>query len=206
MVLLGIYTVFLSRLSGQEDIIIGSPLAGRNHPDLQSIIGMFVNMVVFRNFSPGEKTFLQFLKELKETTMEALENQEYPFEELVEQLGIRRDASRNPLFSVTFAMLNTGISRDRETKPSRIKGYSVEQRMSKFDLGLEALETNEKLFLTFLYRIKLFRTQTIKRYSNYMKEIISVVLKNKNIRLKDISIAYDLVEPETIIPKAEFKF
>jgi acyl carrier protein len=206
MVLLGIYTVFLSRLSGQEDIVIGSPLVGRNHPDLQSIIGMFVNMVVFRNFSPGEKTFLQFLKELKETTMEALENQGYPFEELVEQLGIRRDASRNPLFNVTFAMLNTEISRDRETKPSRIKGYSVEQRMSKFDLGLEALETNEKLFLTFLYRIKLFRTQTIKRYSNYLKEIISVVLKNKNIRLKDISIAYDLVEPETIIPKAEFRF
>ncbi len=138
--------------------------------------------------------------------MEALENQDYPFEELVEQLGIRRDASRSPLFNVTFTMLNTGISQDRETKPARIKSYSIERRMSKFDLGLEVGEANEKLLLTFLYSSKLFKKQTIKRYSNYLKEIISVVLKNNNIRLMDISIDYDLVEPEAIVPKAEFKF
>jgi acyl transferase domain-containing protein/acyl carrier protein len=216
MVLQGIYAVFLSRLSGQEDIVIGSPILGRRRTDLQSIIGMFVNMLVFRNFPSVEKTFPQFLKELKQTVIEALENQDYPFEELVERLEIRRDASRNPLFNVTFAMLDTKISqvprspqapREQESKSLGIKRVTSEHRMSKFDLGLEVLGTDyDKLSLTFLYSTKLFKEETIKRYSNYLKQIISVILKNKNIRLKDISIGYDLVEPEAIVPQVDFKF
>jgi amino acid adenylation domain-containing protein len=102
MVLLSVFNILLSRLSNQEDIIVGTPVAGRRHADLEPIIGMFVNTLALRSHPIGEKTFRQFLSEVKTQTLEAFENQDYQFEELVEQVEVKRDAGRNPLFDVMF--------------------------------------------------------------------------------------------------------
>ena len=88
MVLLAGFNVLLSRYSGQEDIIIGSPIAGRPHADLQNIIGMFVNTLAMRNYPVGNKSFLEFLEEVKQGALEAYEHQDYQFEELVEKVEI----------------------------------------------------------------------------------------------------------------------
>ncbi|PWI59106.1 plipastatin synthetase, partial [Bacillus subtilis] len=98
MVLLAAYTAFLSRLSGQEDIIVGSPIAGRPHKDLEPILGMFVNTLALRTRPEGGKPFVQYLQEVRETALEAFEHQDYPFEELVDKLELTRDMSRNPVF------------------------------------------------------------------------------------------------------------
>ncbi|MCU0286922.1 MAG: amino acid adenylation domain-containing protein, partial [Acidobacteria bacterium] len=98
MILLAIMTIFISKLSGQEDIIIGTPISGRSHPDLEHIIGMFANTIALRNYPAGEKTFVEFLDEVKENCLEAFENQDYPFEYLVEKLSVSRLPGRNPLF------------------------------------------------------------------------------------------------------------
>ncbi|MCP4149728.1 MAG: non-ribosomal peptide synthetase, partial [bacterium] len=97
MVLLAIFNIFLAKMSTLEDIVVGTPVAGRRHDDLKLIIGMFVNTLAIRNLPEGKKTFNQFLRDVKETTLSAFENQEYPFEDLVDKVDINRDVSRNPL-------------------------------------------------------------------------------------------------------------
>ncbi|HLP58794.1 MAG TPA: condensation domain-containing protein, partial [Candidatus Deferrimicrobium sp.] len=108
MLLLALYTIFLSKLSNREDIVVGTPVAGRRHDDLEKIIGMFVNTLATRNYPAGEKMFRDFLAEVKEKTLKAFENQEYPYEDLVEKVTAIRDVSRNPLFDTMFVLQNTG--------------------------------------------------------------------------------------------------
>ncbi|MGN4562436.1 condensation domain-containing protein, partial [Bacillus cereus group sp. MYBK5-2] len=107
MVLLAAYTTLLAKYSGQEDIIVGTPIAGRTHADLEPIIGMFVNTLAIRNYPEGDKTFYMYVQEVKETMLNAYENQEYPFEELVQKVNIKRDMSRNPLFDTMLVLQNT---------------------------------------------------------------------------------------------------
>ena len=116
MVLLSVFNILLAKLSDQQDIIIGTPVAGRGHDDLQSIIGMFVNTLALRNFPGREKSFTSFLAEVKERTLTAFENQYYPFEELVDHLLLNRDTGRNPLFDVMFALQKYGNTRNRDTR------------------------------------------------------------------------------------------
>ncbi|MCP4156737.1 MAG: amino acid adenylation domain-containing protein, partial [bacterium] len=97
MMLLTLANIYLSKLTGQEDIVIGTPVAGRGHADLEQVIGMFVNTLALRNKPTGEKTVKQFLAEVKNKTLEAFENQDYPFEQLVNKIEVNRDAGRNPL-------------------------------------------------------------------------------------------------------------
>nr|WP_250191373.1 condensation domain-containing protein [Bacillus velezensis] len=94
MVLLAAYNTLLARLSGQEDIIVGSPIAGRPHKDLEPILGMFVNTLAIRTEPKGDKRFTDYLAEVRQAALEAYEHQDYPFEELVERLGVQRDMSR----------------------------------------------------------------------------------------------------------------
>ena len=109
MVLAASYSTFLSKLSGQSEVIVGSPAAGRPHADLSRIIGMFVNTLAIRTRPEGDKPFSAFLEEVKETTLGAFEHQDYPFEELIEKLNIQRDMSRNPLFDAVFSMQNADL-------------------------------------------------------------------------------------------------
>jgi NAD(P)-dependent dehydrogenase (short-subunit alcohol dehydrogenase family)/acyl carrier protein len=93
MSILAVYTILLYKLNGQEDIVVGTPIAARRHADLETIIGMFANTLALRNYPCAEKTFHQYLKEIKERTLAAFENQEYQFEALVEKVSVRRDTS-----------------------------------------------------------------------------------------------------------------
>jgi len=209
IMLLTIYTILLSKLSGQEDIIVGAPIAARRHVDLEGIIGMFVNTLAMRNYPAGEKTFQVFLKEIKEATLEAFENQEYPFEELVDKVNITRDAGRNPLFDVMFVLQNfydaSGIG---SISGERIEGF--EQEIAKFDLTLAANEESEKLYFSMEYCTKLFKEENILRFIQYFKKIISSVIKDPGQRLAEIEILSaeekswilnNLNDPETIYPK-----
>ncbi|MCP5054446.1 MAG: hypothetical protein GY940_45180, partial [bacterium] len=98
--LLSIFNVFISKITGQEDIIIGSPVAGRRHADLETLIGMFVNTLAIRNRTDRNDSFKRLLHQVKSNTVKAFENQDYPFEELVHQLGANPDLNRNPLFHI----------------------------------------------------------------------------------------------------------
>jgi amino acid adenylation domain-containing protein len=187
MVLLSIYYVLLSKLSGQEDIVVGTPVGGRRHADLSPIIGMFVNTLPLRNYPLGKKTFNTFLQEIKTRTLEAFENQDYPFEELVEKAAVKRDTSRNPLFDVMFAMQNIGIE-EVEIPGLKLQPYQYENNTSKFDLMLQAAAGEDNLLFTFEYSTNLFKDAAIQRFVTYFKKVISDILENPLVKLSEIEI------------------
>jgi hypothetical protein len=139
MVLLAVFNVLLSRLSGQQDLVVGSPAAGRRHADLEKIIGMFVNTLALRNYPEGEKTFKEFLLEVKERTLEAVENQDYPFEELVEKVSIIRDAGRNPLFDVMFTFTDVNADAGEEAVGTASPPHRPARDSSPYDYRDQAV-------------------------------------------------------------------
>ncbi|MGE5340608.1 MAG: amino acid adenylation domain-containing protein [Candidatus Omnitrophota bacterium] len=187
MTLLAIYNIFLSKLSTQEDIVIGSPVVGRRHVDLEKIIGMFVNTLALRNYPSQEKRFLDFLEEVKENALKAFENQDYPYETLVEQVVLNRDTGRNPLFDTMFVLQNTGFP-SLELPDLRLYPHEYENRTSKFDLTLTGVEENDQLVFTFEYSTQLFREETIERFIAYFKNVITDAIENKNRRISDFEI------------------
>ncbi|MFD2672224.1 condensation domain-containing protein, partial [Marinicrinis sediminis] len=110
MVMLAAYQVLLYKYTGQEDMIVGSPAAGRKHADTSRIIGMFVNTLALRSYPEGTKSFRSFLGEVQHNVLQAFDRQDYPYEQLIERLKIKRDLGRNPLFDTMFAMQNMAQS------------------------------------------------------------------------------------------------
>jgi len=185
MILLAVFNILLSKYSGQEDIVVGSPIAGRPHADLENIMGMFVNTLAIRNQPKGTKTFRAFLEEVKINALKAYENQDYQFEELVEKLDVKRDMSRNPLFDVMFAMQNTEMG-EIAIEGLRFKKYGRESKISKFDITLDAVETGERIGLSIEYCSRLFNKETIERMTGHLKNIISRVTENPDTELDEI--------------------
>ena len=134
------FMILLRTYSRQEDIIVGTVFAGRNHRDLENMAGMFVNTVAMRGYRAKVKTVRAFVEEMQQVYLEAEENQDYPFEELVETLGIRREVSRNPLFDVMFVLQNNEREDDR-LMDAGISGLTDEHTVSKFDITLNAIAT-----------------------------------------------------------------
>jgi len=199
MVLVAVFNILLSKLSGQEEIIIGTPIAGRRHTDLEKIIGMFVNTLSLRNYPAGNRTFRELLGDVKERLLTVFENQEYPFEELVDKLSVNRDIGRNPLFDIMFILQNmdTG-SADQDQEPEFETGRPVQPdfpqeyenivQTAKFDLTLSAMERGRGLFLSFQYCTKLFKKETVERFIDYFKKIVSIAVNEPGIRLSEIEI------------------
>jgi amino acid adenylation domain-containing protein len=192
MFIVSVFTILLSKLSGQEDIIIGTPIAARRHADIKNIIGMFVNTLALRNQPQGEMTFSAYLAEIKVKTLNAFENQEYQFEDLVEKVLVNRDTSRNPLFDVMCVLQNTfdeppGITTKKEEN-FKITSHPYECNISKFDLTLDAVERPGKLYFSFEYCTKLFRKETVLKFAQYFKNIIYRIIENLDSRLSRLEI------------------
>ncbi|HLP62188.1 MAG TPA: amino acid adenylation domain-containing protein, partial [Candidatus Deferrimicrobium sp.] len=187
MVLLATYTLFLAKVTNQEDMIVGSPVAGRRHADLEKIIGMFVNTLAMRNFLPGEKSFSDYLVEVKENTLKAFENQDYPYEDLVERLVTGRDTSRNPLFDTMFVLQNAHIQA-LEIPGLHLTPHEYGHKTAKFDLTLSAVEEEGRLLLTFEYCTQLFKAETIDRFITYFKNIVDQVSADKYRKLSNFEI------------------
>lgn len=198
MNLLAVYYVLLSKYSGQEDIVIGTPIVGRQYADLQNMIGMFVNTLVLRNLPQGEKTFIEFLEEVKENTSLAYDNQDYQFEMLVEKLELKRDLSRNPIFDTMFTLLNlTNSSEIFSIEDLRFTPYKFEQKASKFDLSLTALEADKRIVFNLEYCIKLFKKATVEQLSKHLLNLIKNVLENPQIKISEIPMV--LKEEEELV-------
>jgi amino acid adenylation domain-containing protein len=196
MVLLTAFYTLLSRLSNREDIIVGTPVVGRRHADLDKIIGIFINVLAMRGFPAAEKSFTSFLAETRDITLAAFDNQDYPFEDLVERKSVKRDMSRNPVFNVLFSWQDSFTSRERtpgiEKEDLRINPYEYESNASQFDLSLAAFTVADTLHLSFQYCIKLFKPTTVSRFITYFKNIISGVLHDPGVKLAEI----DIMSPE----------
>jgi len=187
MVLLALFSIFLSKISGQQDIVVGTTVEGRGHEDLARVIGIFVNFLALRQYPKREMTFVNFLKEVKENTLSAFENQDYPFEDLVEKVMDNRDSSHNPLFDVMFQFQAATLGQGK-TEGLKAKPYQYNVNQSKLDLTLWVTETRKTLVCSFEYCTKLFKEDTIQCFSNYLKEIVRYVLAAPSGTLADIEI------------------
>ncbi len=196
MLLLAIYNIFLARLSGLEDIVVGSPTAGRIHADLEPLIGMFINTLPLRNYPSGEKSFKDFLLEVKDCTIGAFENQGYQFEDLVSKLNIEQENRRNPLFDAAFTVQNMGMP-NIEIPGLTLGGYEYERGISKFDLSLMAYELDGRLVFTLEYSTELFSAGKIERFIEYFKDIVTAVVADTSnqIKIRDIHVSIDLEDP-----------
>ncbi|MGD2089691.1 MAG: amino acid adenylation domain-containing protein [Candidatus Aminicenantes bacterium] len=192
MVLLALYNVLLSKISGQEDILVGTPIAARRHVDLERIIGMFVNTLAMRNWPWGDKKFIDFLLELQQRTVAAFENQEYQFEDLVGKVFVNRDTSRNPLFDTMFVLQNMEAQANdipgADIFQLTIRPYEIETRVSICDLLLSCFETDGKLHCAFVYCTKLFKKETIERFIVYFQQVLSAVFENRHQKISQIQI------------------
>jgi amino acid adenylation domain-containing protein len=208
IVLLTIFNILLFKISGQEDIVVGTGTAGRRHADLQPIIGMFINMLVLRNCPTGEKSFMAFLGEVRERTLSDFENQEYPFDDLVENLAKNRDFSRNPLFQVVFELQNIDVFSGHlpEVSIPGLKATPLDynRKISRFDICWLAALDNGQLFFTVQHCSKLFKRDTIERYVAYYREIVSAILINPQITLQDISISSGFLPAKLNVPADSF--
>jgi amino acid adenylation domain-containing protein len=187
MVLLAIYNILLSHISDQEDIVVGTPVAGRRHVELEKIVGMFVSTLALRNAPESWKTCRKFLEDVKDMALKAFENQDYPFEELVEKITSKRDISRNPLFDVMFSLQNQGITR-LEISGLKLLPFNYEFKTSKFDLSLQAVELEEKLAFSLVYSTKLFRKETIEKFIGYFKAVVFTVTRDPETKIIDVEI------------------
>lgn len=187
MVLLSAFYILLSRYSGQEDIIIGTPVSGRTNPDIKEVIGMFVNTLPLLNHVGQDMTFVEFLGKLKANLLDAYENQDYQFEMLVEKLKLKRDLSRGPLIDVMFVMQNIGDS-VIEMKDLRLSPLSSENKISKFDATLVAKEVENKICFGLEYCTRLFRRDSILRLSENYLNILKIIVKKPHITIRDIDI------------------
>lgn len=186
-VLLGAYNVLLFKYTGQEDIIVGAPIAGRTNSDIENVIGMFINMIALRNYPEGHKTFSNFLNEVGEETIKAFDNQDYQFNDLVDALNVTRDLSRSPLFDTMFALQNM------EFRQSEIEGMKfvlddIETKVSKFDITVIGIERNKCIDLIFEFATKLFKKETVERLSELFVLLLKQIAKNPDQKLADITL------------------
>jgi len=175
MTLLAVWKIVLWRYTGQPDIAVGSPVAGREHAELEELIGFFINTVVLRSRLEGQWSFEQLLTAVKEMTLSAYAHQQAPFEQVVEAVAVNRDLSRTPLFQVLFVLQNTPDVEALEL--GRVKLFAEDSSMvlSKFDLTLSASEQTDGLSLQLVYSVDLFEQPRMQRMLEHYVRLLQAV-------------------------------
>ncbi|HEX2268423.1 MAG TPA: amino acid adenylation domain-containing protein, partial [Pyrinomonadaceae bacterium] len=175
MTLLAVWKVLLSRLSGERDVVVGTPVAGRVSRELEPLIGFFVNTLVLRTELSGEQSFSEVLKRVREVCLEAYAHQEVPFERVVEELRPERELNQAPLFQVLFALQNTPTY-DLALEDLKVTVLEQENPAARFDLALEVSETTGELDCRFTYDAGLFDAATITRLAQHFVNLLAAVV------------------------------
>jgi amino acid adenylation domain-containing protein/non-ribosomal peptide synthase protein (TIGR01720 family) len=198
MTLLAAFQVLLSRYSGQTDIVVGSPVANRNRSETEGLIGFFVNTLALRADLSGNPSFREALKRVRETCLDAYDHQDVPFEKLVDEVQVRRDMSRNPLFQAMFVLQNTpgwGISLPGLT----LSPLPIENGTAKFDLILSLTETGQGLAGTLEYNTDLFDRETIVRMAGHFQTLLEGIVVHPDQRLSDLPLLTEAERQQILV-------
>ncbi len=204
-VFLAVCYIFLHKLSGQEDIVVGTPVAGRPHSDLEEVFGVFINTLALRNTVASYRPFAEFVADVRDHTLRALENQDVQYDELVEMLVKDRNADRNPLFDVMMAYAGGGDT-EVEIEGLRVSPFTTELSSAKFDLLISCGERADGLNVSFGYSTKLFKPETVARFGGYFNDIVSAVAANHHVRPADILLSLQLQGVGKRKKDVQFKF
>ncbi|MCB2298643.1 non-ribosomal peptide synthetase [Clostridium tagluense] len=187
MVLFASYATLLANYTNDEDMIIGVPVLGRSHSDLEKVIGMFVNTLAIRVYPEASKTFREFLYEVKNTLLKSYEYQEFELERLIEGIKLERTTSGNPLFNTAFNFRNNNQS-DTVLENMHMEYMDSYNKISKFDFSVSAFETKENIYFEIEYCTKLFKNETMQKLAEHYIKIIDVISQNINISLNEIEL------------------
>ncbi|WP_326558141.1 non-ribosomal peptide synthetase/MFS transporter [Micromonospora sp. NBC_01796] len=188
MTLLAGLHVLLHRLSGQRDFAVGSPVAGRVRPELERLVGPFVNMLPLRADLRTELTFAQLLTQTRDRVLEALSHQELPFERLVQDLNVERDTSRSPIFQVLFGMHNTGGSAGEWPDGLERLPFGSPVTTTKHDLSLYVDEHPDGVRGSFGYRSELFDADTVARFAEHYRRLLAAAVARPDTPLADLDL------------------
>ena len=200
MLLISSFGLLLERYSGQEDIVIGSPIANRGHVEVENLIGFFINILPIR-VNLANKRFSELLAEVKERTLRVYEYQEIPFEKIVDALNLPRDTSRSPLFQVMFTLQNT-TDIELSLPNLKIRDLKFENPISKFDLSMELTEKEGVLEGSLEYATDLFSREFIEEMVEHFRVLLSQIVKDKNKHLSE----YKIISKLEILPPKRVEF
>lgn len=190
MFMLSCYYILLYKYTNQEDIVVGTPVSGRLHKDTEPLLGMFVNSIPLRNTILPGQTFSDFINQIKTSCINAFAHQDYPFDLLVNDLKIPKDASRSPIFDTMFTYQSNGIEHlDFDGIEAKI--ISPIPNSSKFDISLEVLPQNNELTLSFEYCTKLFDEAFIINFARHYENIVKFILNHPDSPISNISMLDD---------------
>ncbi|WP_428741063.1 amino acid adenylation domain-containing protein, partial [Tenacibaculum sp.] len=188
MSLLTIVNVLLYRYTNQNDIVVGTPVGGRTHSNLENQIGFYTNTLALRTKINGEDSYPKMLKNVKNIILGGLEHQIYPFDELVGNLDLQRDMSRNVLFDVFVALQNTIISnKSKSFSGLEIAPYdSSPIKSTKFDLSFNFNESSDGLWLSLEYNSDLFYKETAERIASHFLQITNSIINKPSESINNL--------------------
>ncbi|MDH3276217.1 MAG: amino acid adenylation domain-containing protein, partial [Gammaproteobacteria bacterium] len=184
MTLLAAFAGLLHRYSGQQDIVVGSPIANRNRAELEGLIGFFVNSLVMRTDVSGNPSFTELVERVKRTVLGAFDHQDLPFEKLVDEFQPDRDLSRNPLFQVMFALQNAS------TEKLELQGLTLEAggnaiQVTRFDLEVHIWQRTDNFNINIIYNTDLFDEATINRLFSHYQALLEAMVAAPDMRIAD---------------------
>ncbi len=185
MTLLAAYQTLLFRYTGQQDIVVGVPIANRNRSEIEPLIGFFVNTLIMRTQLSGDITVHELLTRVREVALGAFEHQEVPFERLVEELQPERTPDRSPLFQVAFALQNAPTE-TLELAGLKLSPMAMENGTAKFDLTLFLWERGDTLTGALEYSTDLFDETTIRRMAGHFQSLLAAMVAQPERRLADL--------------------
>ncbi|MDJ1175086.1 non-ribosomal peptide synthetase [Roseofilum capinflatum] len=192
MTLFAAFSTLLYRYSGQEDIVVGTPIANRNRSEIEGLIGFFVNTLVLRSQLEGDLSFSELLQQVRQTCLDAYAHQDVPFEHLVEALQPERSLRYSPIFQVMFALQNAPM-KPLELPEISFNWLQMESAKAKFDLTLSMEETEAGLIGYWEYNRDLFDAATIRRMMGHFQTLLEGILANPKARVGELPL---LTEPE----------
>src|SRR5262249_40222723 len=190
MTLLAAFQALLSRYTGQEDVVVGTPVANRVSEEVEELIGFFVNTLALRTDLSGEPTFKELVRRVREVALGAYAHQDVPFEKLVEELQPERDLSRNPLFQVMFILQNASDQR-LELPGLRLSPYQSSSAASQFDMTMIVAETAQGFVAALEYQADLFDDASIRRMLSHFSILLKVITTDPGARLSDLPLLSD---------------
>ncbi|RCG33249.1 MFS transporter [Sphaerisporangium album] len=193
MTLMAAFQVLLARYSGATDFAVGSPISGRGLPELEPVVGVFVNTLPLRADLSGDPTFAELLGRCRETALDAYAHQELPFDQLVNELAVERDVSRSPVFQVLFALQNYRGKDGRAPEPPgfTMTGFPFETNVTRFDLALYVNETPDGgLWGNFTFNTALFLPETVARMAGHFESLLRAVVADPGARVSRVELPY----------------
>jgi amino acid adenylation domain-containing protein len=190
MTLLSVFAVLLSRYSGQDDVVIGTPTGNRDHQDCEQLLGFFLNTLAIRIDLQDSPSFEKLVRQVRGRALECFAHQELPFEKLVDELQLERDLSRPPLFQVMFIM-HTQPTGALDLHDLTIGHVPFESGSSKYDLTLAATLGDEELLLTLEYCTSLFESTSVRRMLRHVQGLLSSALEHPDVPIRTLPMMSD---------------